>query len=146
MANIWSVYIVCSAISFLSILAYQILEMDILEKDVQIFLRIVPDFIKKIVHIIGFEDYSQLKTIQLALKFLPYVLNFSLGMFARRQMVSNSDKHRKISLQKDNLNHLDISRPISETETFEEIVFGSRFNFAFLMYKLKRFWWFIDII
>ena len=145
-ANIWSVYIVYSAISFLSILAYQVLEMDILENDVQFFVRIIPDFIKRIGHIIGFEDYSQLKTIQLALKLLPYVLNFSLGMYARRQMVSNSDKHKRISLQKDNLPYLDMTRPISETETFEEIVFGSRFNFAFLMFKLKRLWWLIDLI
>lgn len=120
--------------------------MDILENDVQFFVRIIPDFIKRIGHIIGFEDYSQLKTIQLALKLLPYVLNFSLGMYARRQMVSNSDKHKRISLQKDNLPYLDMTRPISETETFEEIVFGSRFNFAFLMFKLKRLWWLIDLI
>jgi hypothetical protein len=143
-ARIWSVFIVFSAISFLGILSFQLLQMKILEDDLQIFEKLVPKFVKENIHIIGLENYSELETIQLALKLLPFVLNFSLGVYARRLMLTNSEKIKSLDNSLDEIRSSIINKPIIQSESFDEIVFGTRFSMSFLMYKFRNYWWFFD--
>lgn len=99
--------------------------MDILKDDLEFFRKLIPEFVKKNTHIIGLENYSDLKTIELALKLLPYVLNFSFGVYARRQMINNSEKQKKIMINMANNRESIMSKPITDNESLEEIVFGS---------------------
>ena len=146
LAKLWSIYIVYSAVSFLLVLGYQVVKMDILKDDIVVFDPIIPEFLQETIEIIGLEDYSELQTIELTLKFLPYVINFSLGVYARRQMITNSEKIKIIEENLDNITESCVTKPISDSESFEEIVFGTRFNFAFCMFKFRKLWWIIDLL
>ena len=137
LSKVWLTYIIYSSILFLTILSYQILRMDIIADDLQFLENLVPKLIKQTSHILGIEDYSELKTIQLAIKLLPNVIHFSLGMYARRKMLRSAIKEQKL---RDNINISKtswVSQNIEFSKSLDEIVFDSEITFSYISFKCK---------
>ena len=120
---------------FFLILLFQILLMDRLAEDIKFIQNIIPDVLKDIAPIIGLEDFSELETLTLAMKLLPSVLNFCLGIYARRQMIKNYYDIQQINNNSDMSRDQWATKDIYDAKSFSEVVFGTEINSSFFAYK-----------
>ena len=142
----WSVYILYSALIFVVVLVYQILAMDILEEDLKFLTKIIPKFLIDTVHIIGLQDYSTLTTMTLAVKFIPFAINFCFGIYAHRQMMENANEINRINTNSTKRREMIEIKLVTDSESFAEVVFGTDINKAYFAFKCRKCWWVIDFL
>lgn len=144
----WSIYTLIAALCFGIVLVYQILCLDEISstnfaKDT---LDKMPDFIKRNAEIIGLQNLSDFKKIELAVKFLAYVAYFNLSVITRRQLKKSSVNVTQYE-QKNNNQHADDSKSEhSQLTSASNQEIEVKFSLVYIIYRLKKIWWLLDFI
>jgi hypothetical protein len=107
------------------------------------FLDWLPEFITTNSEIIGLQDFTGYKKLELVVKFLAYVAYFNLSVITQRQFQKSS-----MNVTKYENNPLESDRERVDTEE-EQVVVNEKpievkFSLVFIIYKLKSVWPILD--
>jgi len=141
----WGFFTLIAALLFLVLIIFQICAIDQVYnmKEVQSFIKWLPEIIVKNRKIIGLVDYTEFTKFELGVKFLAYVAYFNLSIITKRQLERSAAKVKAYERRQ-----LKPIESLGSDSSFDEgnEVMEVGFSLVFVVYKLKILWPIFDII
>lgn len=147
LAKVWPLIIWYSSLVLILQITYQFAALPVVRRALRIdaFLDLLPIWIRRNLGILGFTVYSTF----IWEKFIVYLLYFAIGVYVRKNMRESPIVTESKPAQGGDLNNSDMQQDYFQKEAladFEAEYRAVRFTTPYLIYKVKKIWFFFDII